>query len=96
MFCKNTIEEDICKKMSEKIKNIAQLNDGDLLSHQIEGLTDDKTEVESSSTKEEMELGKMFMRMEVLETRKKRLLQELKETEDEMKGLQKNIQDVIG
>jgi superfamily II DNA or RNA helicase len=96
VFCKNTIEEDICKKMSEKIKNIAQLNDGDLLSHQIEGLTDDKSEVESSSTKEEMELGKMFMRMEVLETRKKRLLQELKETEEEMKELQKNIQDVIG
>lgn len=95
VFCKNTIEEDICKKMSEKIKNIAQLNDGDLLSHQIEGLTDGKTEGDSS--KEEMsEVGKMFMRMEVLDARKKRLLQELKETEDEMKELQKNIQNVLG
>lgn len=92
VFCKNTVEEDICKKMSEKIKNIAQLNDGDLLSHQIEGLTDEKKE-----EKEEMsEIGKMFMRMEVLDARKKRLLQELKETEDEMKELGKNIQNVIG
>jgi superfamily II DNA or RNA helicase len=94
VFCKGTIEEDICKKMTEKIKNIAQLNDGDLLSHQIEGLTDGKSE--DGDSKEEMsELGKMFMRMEVLETRRKRLMEELKEAEDEMKELQKNIQSVI-
>jgi superfamily II DNA or RNA helicase len=38
IFCKGTIEEQICKNMSRKITNIAQLNDGDLLSHKIEGL----------------------------------------------------------
>ena len=91
VFCKGTIEEDICKKMGEKIQNIAQLNDGDLLSHQIEGLTE-----ETKEEKEEMnELGKMFLRIEVLDSRKKRLLQELKETEDEMKDLQNKIQSII-
>ena len=93
VFCKNTIEESICKNMSEKIKNIAQLNDGDLLSHHIEGLTD----LSEGGKKEEMsELGKMFIRREILDARKKRLLQELKETEDEMKDLENNIQNVIG
>jgi superfamily II DNA or RNA helicase len=38
IFCKGTIEEQICTNMSRKITNIAQLNDGDLLSHKIEGL----------------------------------------------------------
>jgi superfamily II DNA or RNA helicase len=38
IFCQGTIEEQICKNMSRKITNIAQLNDGDLLSHKIEGL----------------------------------------------------------
>jgi len=38
VFCEGTIEEKICQNMSKKITNIAQLNDGDLLSHQIEGL----------------------------------------------------------
>lgn len=91
MFCKGTIEEKVCLNMSEKIANIAQLNDGDLLSHQIEGLNTKEEE-----KKEEMsELGKLFLRMETLESRKKRLLQELKETEDELKEVEKCIQSNI-
>jgi SNF2 family DNA or RNA helicase len=97
VFCKGTIEEDICKNMSKKIENIAQLNDGDLLSHQIEGLTDVTEDGSPKSTdKEKMsEMGKKFMRMEVLEARRKRLLEELKEAEEEMKKLEKDIQDMI-
>lgn len=76
--------------MSEKIANIAQLNDGDLLSHQIEGLTTKEEEKEEMS-----ELGKLFFRMETLESRKKRLLQELKETEEELKDVEKSIQSNI-
>lgn len=76
--------------MSEKISNIAQLNDGDLLSHQIEGLTNEEEKKEEMS-----ELGKLFLRMETLEARKKRLLQELKETEDELKDVEKCIQSNI-
>ena len=91
VFCKGTIEEKVCQNMSEKIANIAQLNDGDLLSHQIEGLNTKEEE-----KKEEMsELGKLFLRMETLESRKKRLLQELKETEDELKEVEKCIQSNI-
>jgi hypothetical protein len=94
VFCKGTIEEKICQNMTEKIANIAQLNDGDLLSHQIEGLTTNE-----EGKKEEMnelnELGKLFLRMETLEARNKRLLQELKDTEDELKDVEKSIQSNI-
>jgi superfamily II DNA or RNA helicase len=90
VFCKGTIEEKVCQNMSEKISNIAQLNDGDLLSHQIEGLTKEEEKKEEMS-----ELGKLFLRMETLEARKKRLLQELKETEDELKDVEKCIQSYI-
>jgi len=40
IFCEGTIEEKVCQNMSSKIYNISQLNDGDMLSHQIDGLSD--------------------------------------------------------
>lgn len=87
LFCQGTVEERISESMKEKIVNIAQLNDGDLLSHEIEGLTKD------DSTKEEIsEIGKMFLRMETLQARKNRLQEELKEVDKEMKELQDTIQ----
>ena len=94
LFCKGTIEDRICKNMANKIKNIAQLNDGDLLSHQIEGLPEEE-EVKEETKEEISELGKMFLKMEILDSRKKRLLLELKMTEEEMKELEKSIQGVI-
>jgi superfamily II DNA or RNA helicase len=49
IFCKGTIEEQICSNMSRKITNIAQLNDGDLLSHKIEGLEQPEHDTSSLS-----------------------------------------------
>ncbi len=51
IFCKGTIEEQICANMSRKITNIAQLNDGDLLSHKIEGLDQQEHDTKAISTR---------------------------------------------
>ena len=41
IFCQNTIEEDICDNIKDKIKNIANLNDGHVSdAYQITGLID--------------------------------------------------------
>lgn len=89
LFCKGTIEEQICLNMKEKINNIAQLNDGDMLSYQIEGLTD-KTEVQEVS---EFEL--LMLRISTLNAKKERLNQELKETEQEIMTLTALVNEFI-
>ena len=40
IFCKGTVEDDICKMIQEKVANIAFINDGSMDSYKIEGLTD--------------------------------------------------------
>jgi SNF2 family DNA or RNA helicase len=89
LFCSGTVEERISFSMKEKIVNIAQLNDGDLLSHEIEGLTKNETKEEIS------DLGKMFLKMETLEARKKRLQEELKDVDKEINELHNVIQDLV-
>ena len=89
LFCSGTVEERISFSMKEKIVNIAQLNDGDLLSHEIEGLTKNETKEEIS------DLGKMFLRMETLEAKKKRLQEELKDVDKEINELHNVIQDLV-
>ena len=90
VFCKGTIEEKICENMTEKIGNIAQLNDGDLLSHHIEGLTKQEEKKEEPN-----DLCKLFMKLETLEARKQRLLQELKETEKEILETKTCVEQLI-
>lgn len=80
IFCKGTIEETICENMKEKIKNIALLNDGDLLSYNIEGLTDDLYEVGVDRDGNLSEFDKLVMKMNVLNIKKQRLEEDLRIT----------------
>jgi len=40
LFCKNTIEDDICANITKKINNLSLINDGDLNTYKISGLND--------------------------------------------------------
>ena len=93
VFCKGTIEEDICKNMKQKIQNIAMLNDGDLLGYNIDGLTDDPEAIGIDPNSNLSEFDKLFLRINVLNTKRDRLLQDLKETDDEIKILTTAIEE---
>lgn len=88
VFCKGTIEETIAKNMKEKIKNIAFLNDGDLLSYNVEGLTDDPDGIGIDMDSNLSEFDKLFIKINVLNIKKQRLEMDLKETDEEIKTLE--------
>ncbi|QKF94386.1 helicase/uvrB [Fadolivirus algeromassiliense] len=85
IFCKDTIEEQICKNMVEKIGNIAMLNDGDMLSYNIEGLTDDPDALGVDKDANLSEFDKLFLKINVLNIKKQRLEEDLKEVNNEIK-----------
>jgi SNF2 family DNA or RNA helicase len=95
VFCKGTIEETICQNMKEKIQNIALLNDGDLLSYNIDGLTDDPDAIGIDPDANLSEFDKLFLRVNVLNIKRSRLLVDLKETENEIKLLEIAIENTI-
>ena len=89
VFCRKTIEEFICRNMIEKIKNIASLNDGDLLSYQIDGLMDEDelgVEMEKLTEREITE-----RKIKVLNIKKERLKEELSQCNQELKELLNTI-----
>jgi len=89
VFCRKTVEEYICKNMIDKIKNIASLNDGDLLSYKIDGLMNKDelgVEMEKLSEKEITE-----RKIKVLTIKKERLENELFKCNEDLNELQKNL-----
>jgi hypothetical protein len=85
IYCSGTIEDDICKNITLKINNIANLNDGDLLSYNITGLTD--AAHNTKIMKPEDEKNHLIAQIDVLELRKQRTVLELEEIESELKSL---------
>ena len=63
------------------------LNDGDLLSICIEGLTDDPDAI-GIKDNNLSEFDKLFIRINVLNIRKQRLQEDIKEIDDELKTLE--------
>lgn len=86
IFCKDTVEEDICQNIKEKINNIAMLNDKDTNSYQYEGLIDAEELIDTKGELSDFE--KTFQRLQVLQLKKDRLKQELDEVESEINDLQ--------
>ena len=41
IFCKNTVEDEVCLMIKNKVSNIAFINDGSMESYKIEGLNDE-------------------------------------------------------
>ncbi len=84
VFCKGTIEETICKNLKNKIKNIAMLNDGDLLSYNIDGLNDNIDEIGIDTNGSISEFNRLFLKISVLNEKRKRLEADLKDTVEEI------------
>lgn len=93
IFAANTIEEDICTNIKEKIKNIALINDNDPRSYIIEGMTTDLEAVVDSD--EPTEFEKLFLRINVLNIKKERLRQELEQADKEIADLNYRINSII-
>lgn len=95
VFCSNTLEEEICENMKEKIKNIAMLNDNDLDSYQIEGLMDDVDAIGIDKHKDLSEFDKLFLKINALNIKKQRLEMELADTIKEINGFEIKINNHI-
>ena len=76
----------ICDKIKEKISHIANLNDAKLESYQIQGLIDNV--LGGDPDRELSEFEKTFLRINVLNLKKIRLTEEIKNVEDELKTLE--------
>lgn len=86
VFCKDTIEEEICKSMKEKIMNISSLNDGDVSTYKIKGLIDEKDAEKLNKSLSEFDV--VFQKINTLNAKKNRLDLEMKQTIDELKTLE--------
>lgn len=93
IFCSNTIEEQICQNMKEKINNIFLLNDGDLLSMNIIGLTDDQIGIDENANLSEFD--KLFLRITTLNVKKERLENDIKQVNEEIEKLALQINNLV-
>uniref|UniRef100_A0A6C0CCA6 Helicase n=1 Tax=viral metagenome TaxID=1070528 RepID=A0A6C0CCA6_9ZZZZ len=87
IYCSGTVEENICEKMKEKITNIAKLNDADTFGYQIDGLMDDPYGIGIDMHANLSDFDKLFLKIEVLNIKKERLTNEIKETDVEIQNL---------
>ena len=88
VFAAKTIEEEICKNMIEKIKNIALLNDKDMKGYEIEGLTTNTDADINDKDPDFTEFEKVFQKINCLNIKKQRLEDDLKAVNDEIKSLE--------
>jgi len=89
VFCRRTVEEMICQNMIEKIRNIGGLNDGDLLSYQIEGLMNPN---ELGVEKEDFTDRELIERkLDVLTIQKERLTLDLTDCTQNIKELNQEL-----
>lgn len=97
IFCKGTIEETICENMKEKIINIGSLNDGDLRSVQINGLTKDPENSDSILNSEHVlsDFDKMYNKLLTKLAKRDRLQMDIKETEDAIKTIEMELEKMI-
>lgn len=95
LFCKGTIEEDICELVKEKIKNISIINDGNEYSYCIQNMIEEGANSVADETDFCTDFEKVYKKIDYLNERKKRLTLELKQTEDELKGLELELENTI-
>ena len=92
VFCKNTVEEQICETIKEKIMTIGSLNDGNEYTYNIQNMI----EGENKEVCDEMtEFEKLHLRISVLHTKLERLKNEMNETQDEINLLEIQLNEFI-
>lgn len=92
IFCKDTVEDEVCGMIQDKVANIAFINDGSMDSYKIEGLTDKLMLPETiekignnDSNRIENKFGEMFNKVSKLYERKLTLQKELELINKEIK-----------
>lgn len=91
VFCKNTVEEAICKNMIEKIRTISSINEGVDNNYKIEGLLDDNYDQKEELTEFEI----TFLKINTLYARKARLESELCDTDKQIKDIEQSLGTMI-
>lgn len=91
VFCKKTIEEDICERMKDKIVNIACLNDANTGSYKIDGLMDDTIGIGVDKDGDLSEVEKILQKITVLNIKRKRLIDDLLEVDQEIYKLRESL-----
>jgi len=97
VFCKGTIEDEICKSVKSKIQNLAGINDGgNPDSYKIEGFFElDDQSIGVDENDKLSEFDKTFQKINVLNIRKERLSKDITETETELKKLNEELNIII-
>lgn len=89
VYCAGTIEEQICKNMIEKIKNIAFINDRKTNAYKIKGLLDEE---QDENAEGQTQTESAFAQIQTLLTKRERLLKDLSETDIKIEELKRMIQ----
>ena len=101
IFCKDTVEDSVCKMIQDKVANIAFINDGSMDSYKFEGLTDNllvPLEISNINhefvNKQENEFTKIFNKISALYERKLTLQKELDLINNEIKDNEIILNDI--
>lgn len=91
VYCKDTIEEDVCLTMIEKIKNISSINEGVTNNYQITGLLDDN----ETPPPEMNEFESAFLKVQTLHAKKARLENDLAVVNQEINDIENKLTTFI-
>lgn len=101
IFCKDTVEDQVCQMIQDKVANIAFINDGSMDSYKIEGLTDKlliPNEIETIDNKtinlEENKFNELFNKVSKLYERKLTVQKELDLINKEIKESEKLLNSI--
>jgi hypothetical protein len=95
IYCKDTVEDGVCKNVKSKIANIAMLNDGDMGSYQIKGLIEEneKSLIEDNLTDD---FENIFAKLTKLYEKREMLNKEMDLIKKEIETTEQIIQSQLG
>lgn len=94
IFSDDKYERGVCKNMTEKICNIGYLNDGDLQGYQIEGLIG-RQKIKTAEEEKKNKFEDLYNQINACHIKKKRLQESIKETDNKIKELEKELNSMI-
>lgn len=94
IFSDDKYERMVCKNMTEKICNIGHLNDGDLQGYQIEGLIG-RQKIKTAEEKKKNKFEDLYNQISACNVKKKRLQESIKDTDEKIKELQRELNSMV-
>lgn len=98
VFCNKTVEEDICANVKAKIMTIGCLNDGDEFTYEIKNFIETNgsgTDGDSDMYANLTDFEKLYLQINVLNIKKNRLQNEIKEVDNEIKEYEAKLNTLI-